>query len=285
MTLVGTGELVVAARGRGGAAAAFNVVTLEHAEAIVAAAESAGAPVVLQISENAVRFHGGQVAPIAAACRAIAEAARVPMALHLDHVTAEALAASAASAGFGSLMFDAGALPYAENVEATAREARRAHEAGLWIEAELGYVGGKPDAVQSAHAAGVRTDPDEAAAFVAATGVDALAVAVGSSHAMTTQTARLDLELIARLRARLDVPLVLHGSSGVPDDELRAAVAAGIAKVNVGTALGKAMTASVRVSLASDPALVDPRKYLAPARDAMAAAVHHVLTVLTSPRL
>jgi fructose-bisphosphate aldolase class II len=281
MTLLGTGELVTAARSRGGAAGAFNVVTLEHAEAIVAAAEALEVGVILQISENAARFHRGQVTPIAAACRSLAVAAAVPIALHLDHVTEEPLAAAAADAGFGSLMFDAGARPYAENVDATARAARRAHDAGMWIEAELGYVGGKPDAVQSAHAAGVRTDPDEAAAFVAATGVDALAVAVGSSHAMTTQTARLDLELIGRLRDRLDVPLVLHGSSGVPDDELRAAVAAGIAKVNVGTALGQAMTASIRATLDADPALVDPRKYLAPARDAMTAAVQHVLTVLS----
>jgi fructose-bisphosphate aldolase class II len=280
MTEAGTGELVAAARDRGAAVGAFNVVTLEHAEAIVAAAESAATPVVLQISENAVRFHGGRVRPIAAACAELADAAAVPVALHLDHVTEPELAAEAAPAGFSSLMFDAGALAYAENVEATAREAGKAHGAGLWIEAELGYVGGKPDAVQSAHAPGVRTDPDEARAFVAATAVDALAVAVGSSHAMTTQTARLDLDLIARLRDALPVPLVLHGSSGVPDDELRAAVAAGIAKVNVGTALGKSMTAAVRAELTRDPALVDPRKYLGPARTAMTDAVRHVLTVL-----
>jgi fructose-bisphosphate aldolase class II len=220
------------------------------------------------------------VRPIAAACAELASAAAVPVALHLDHVTEEALAAEAAAAGFSSLMFDAGALPYAENVELTAREAVKAHDAGLWIEAELGYVGGKPDAPQSAHAPGVRTDPGEARAFVAATCVDALAVAVGSSHAMMTRTARLDLELIARLREALPVPLVLHGSSGVPDDELRAAVAAGIAKVNVGTALGQSMTAAVRDVLAGDPAVVDPRKYLAPARTAMTDAVRRVLTVL-----
>jgi fructose-bisphosphate aldolase class II len=279
VSLAGSGELVAGALARGGAAGAFNVVTLEHAEAIVAAAEDAGAGVILQVSENAVRFHGGRLRPLAAACRELALAADVPVALHLDHVTDSALAGEAGPAGFGSLMFDAGALPYAENVRATAAAASQAHAAGLWVEAELGYVGGKPDAVQSAHAAGVRTDPDEAAAFVAATGVDALAVAVGSSHAMITQTARLDVELIARLRAAVPVPLVLHGSSGVPDDELRAAVAAGIAKVNVGTALGKAMTAATRAALA-DPALVDPRKYLVPARAAMTDAVAHVLAVL-----
>ena len=279
MTLVPAGELVAAAVARGGAAGAFNVVTLEHAEAIVDAASQVGAGVILQVSENAVRFHAGRLRPVAAACRELAAAADVPVALHLDHVTEPALAAEAAPAGFGSLMFDAGARPYAENVHLTAAAAADAHAAGLWIEAELGYVGGKPDSVRSAHDAGVRTDPDEAAAFVAATGVDALAVAVGSSHAMLTQAARLDVELIGRLRTAVPVPLVLHGSSGVPDDELRAAVAAGIAKVNVGTALGKAMTAAVRSSL-DDPALVDPRKYLAPARAAMTAVVAHVLTVL-----
>jgi fructose-bisphosphate aldolase class II len=279
VTVVGTGELVAAAHARNGAVGAFNVVTLEHAEAIVEAAQGAGTGVILQVSENAVRFHAGHVRPVAAACRSLAETATVPVALHLDHVTDPELASQAGAAGFSSLMFDAGALPYAENVAATAAEAGRAHGAGLWVEAELGYVGGKPDAPRSAHEKGVRTDPDEAVAYVAATGVDALAVAVGSSHAMVTQTARLDLGLIGRLRAAVPVPLVLHGSSGVPDEELRAAVAAGIAKVNVGTALGKAMTAAVRSTLADD-AVVDPRKYLAPARAAMAEAVAHVLAVL-----
>jgi fructose-bisphosphate aldolase class II len=280
MTLARTADLVAGAVARRGAVGAFNVVTLDHAQAIVMAAERAGAEAILQLSQNAVRFHGGQVRPVAAACRELALAADVPIAVHLDHVTEPALAAEAAPAGFSSLMFDAGAEPYADNLRLTAAEAARAHAAGLWIEAELGYVGGKPDSVQSAHAAGVRTDPDEAAEFVAATGVDALAVAVGSSHAMLTRTARLDLELIGRLRAAVPVPLVLHGSSGVPDDELRAAVAAGIAKVNVGTALGKAMTAAVRTSLA-DPSVVDPRTYLTPARAAMADAVGRVLAVLS----
>jgi fructose-bisphosphate aldolase, class II len=280
MSMVATGELVERARRASTAVAALNVITLEHAEAIAAAAVSTGIPVIFQISENAVRFHGGQLAPIAAAAAAVAQAADVPIALHLDHVTDDALAGQAAACGFSSVMYDAGALPYDENVARTARAAQTAHDAGLWVEAELGYVGGKPDAPRSAHEEGVRTDPDEAVEYVRRTGVDALAVAVGSSHAMTSQSARLDADLIARLRARVPVPLVLHGSSGVPDDELRAAVRAGIAKVNVGTALNVAMTGAVRATLDADPALVDPRKYLAPGRDAMTAAVRHVLEVL-----
>jgi fructose-bisphosphate aldolase class II len=126
----------------------------------------------------------------------------------------------------------------------------------------------------------VRTDPAEAAAFTAATGADALAVAVGSSHAMTARTARLDHELIARLAGSVPVPLVLHGSSGVPDEELARAVAHGIVKVNIGTAVNVALTGAVRGYLSAHPDTVDPRKYLDHARDQVAAAVTRLITVV-----
>jgi fructose-bisphosphate aldolase class II len=275
--LVPTAELVPSAPGT--AVLAFNVITLEHAEAIAAGAERAGAAAVLQISHNAVRFHAGSLRPLAAGAAAVAEASSARLALHLDHVEDVDLLHQAAAAGFSSAMFDASPLPYDQNLTATAAAARWAHDAGLWLEAELGHVGGKAGAAASAHADGVRTDPDEAADFVSATGVDALAVAVGSSHAMTTRTASLDHDLIARLAARLDVPLVLHGSSGVPDAHLRAAVRAGIRKINVGTALNVAFTDAVRTTLAAGES-PDPRRYLAPARDAMVDVVADLLRVL-----
>ncbi|OHV31909.1 MULTISPECIES: class II fructose-bisphosphate aldolase [Pseudofrankia] len=281
MTIASTGDLVAAAAARGRGVAAFNVITLEHAEAIARAAEIRGTPVIFQISQNAVSFHGGQVVPIAAAAGAVARLADVPIALHLDHVTEDRLAAEAAAAGFSSLMYDGGPLPYSENVERTSRARSAAQAAGLWVEAELGYVGGKPDSPRSAHEPGVRTDPDEARRFVDETGVDALAVAVGSSHAMTSRSAVLDIPLIERLRARLSVPLVLHGSSGVPAETLRAAVTAGISKVNIGTALNIAMTGAVRRALAGDPKLVDPRPYLAKARDEITATVLDLLSVIS----
>jgi fructose-bisphosphate aldolase class II len=267
-----TGEIVRGGRGVG----AFNVITVEHAEAIVTGAEAAGQPVILQISENAVRFHHGRLAPIAAAARSIAEAAAVPVALHLDHVADDDLLAEAAGNGFGSVMYDASRLPYAENVAATAAATRACRMQGLWVESELGAVGGK----DGAHAPGVRTDPAEATAFVAATGIDALAVAVGSSHAMSARTARLDQELIGRLRAAVPVPLVLHGSSGVPDDELVAAVRNGMTKINIGTALNIAFTGAVRASLDDNTTVVDPRRYLASAREAMAGTVAAALLLL-----
>lgn len=276
MPLVTTGELVAEAQAAGRAIGAFNAITLEHAEAIAAGAEAVGLPVIVQVSENAVKFHGGRLGPLAAGALAVAYASSARVALHLDHVEDDDLLHQSALHGFSSVMYDASRLAYADNVAATHAAAEWGHAHGLWVEAELGAVGGK----DGAHAPGVRTDPDEAAAYVAVTGVDALAVAVGSSHAMTDRTAALDHALIARLRAALPVPLVLHGSSGVPDDELRAAVAAGMVKVNVGTALNIAFTAEVRAVLAAQPTLVDPRKYLAPGRDAMAAVVAAQLAVL-----
>ncbi|MEU9206401.1 class II fructose-bisphosphate aldolase [Streptomyces sp. NPDC048415] len=281
MPLAATGDLVRAAVDTRTAVAAFNIITLEHVEAVIAGAESIGAPVVLQVSENAVKFRYGRLLPLARAATAAAERASVPVALHLDHVQSDDLLRQAPGAGFSSVMYDAARLPYAENLAATRAAADWAHAQGLWIEAELGQVGGKNGAGPlDAHAPGARTDPAEARAFVADSGVDALAVAIGSSHAMTTRTAALDHDLLKRLTAALGVPLVLHGSSGVPDDELTAAVAGGIAKVNVGTALNIAMTGAIREFLAAHPAAVDSRKYLSVGREAMARTVARLIGVL-----
>ncbi|NUL05413.1 class II fructose-bisphosphate aldolase [Streptomyces lunaelactis] len=281
MPLVSTGELVSAAVAEGRGVAAFNVITLEHADAIAAGAEQAGAPAILQISENAVKFHGGRLSAIAAAAAAVARASSARLSLHLDHVVSADLLRAADGEGFSSVMFDASKLPYDENVKATADAVRWGHERGIWIEAELGKVGGKEgEAPLDAHTPGVRTDPSEAAAYVAATGVDALAVAVGSSHAMTERTAALDHTLISALRAKVPVPLVLHGSSGVPDAEIRKAVTSGMTKINVGTALNTAFTGAVRTFLDANPQAVDPRKYLVPARTAMAGTVAGFLGLL-----
>ncbi|MFF3658332.1 class II fructose-bisphosphate aldolase [Streptomyces olivochromogenes] len=283
MPLAATGDLVTAAAGARTAVAAFNIITLEHVEAVIAGAESVAAPVVLQVSENAVKFRYGRLLPLARAAAAAAERASVPVALHLDHVQSDDLLRQASAAGFSSVMYDAARLPYEENLAATRAAADWAHAQGLWIEAELGAVGGKNgEPPLDAHAPGARTDPAEARAFVADSGVDALAVAIGSSHAMTTRTAALDHERLKRLTAALGVPLVLHGSSGVPDGELSAAVAGGIAKVNVGTALNIAMTGAIREFLAAHPEAVDSRKYLSVGREAMAGTVARLIRVLSA---
>ena len=276
MPLARTVDLVAAAHRAGTGLAAFNVITLEHAEAIVAGAERAGRPVILQISDNAVKFHHGRLGPIAAATAAVAAEAAVPASVHLDHVEDTGLLCASAESAASSAMFDASKLDYDANVAATKAAADWAHQCGMFLEAELGEVGGK----DGAHAPGVRTDPAEAAAFVAATGVDALAVAVGSSHAMSARTAALDFDLIARLRSAVPVPLVLHGSSGVADEDLRKAVSAGITKINVGTLLNVHFTAAVREYLVADDVVTDPRRYLTPARAAVSDAVAAMIAAI-----
>ncbi|MET9403567.1 class II fructose-bisphosphate aldolase [Kitasatospora sp. NPDC002965] len=277
MPLTPTADIVGPAHAGAYGVGAFNVVQIEHAEAIVTGAEQATLPVILQISENTARYHGS-LTPIALASLALARAASVPVAVHLDHAESPELVHEAVGLGFTSVMFDASKLPYDANVAATREVTEYCHRAGVWVEAELGEIGGK----DGAHAPGVRTDPGEACAFAAATAVDALAVAVGSSHAMLTRDAALDLDLIARLRSALDVPLVLHGSSGVDDADLAKAVAAGMAKVNISTHLNKLFTRTVCDRLRATPDAADPRTYLGPARDTVAAEVTRLLGVLAA---
>jgi fructose-bisphosphate aldolase, class II len=279
MPLGSTADIVTSASRDRRGVGAFNVVQLEHAEAIVSGAARTGAPVILQISENTVRYHGG-LEPVALATLSVARQASVPVAVHLDHAESPELVHEAVRLGFTSVMFDASSLAYDENVAATAAVVAHCHARAVWVEAELGEVGGK----DGAHAPGARTDPKEAASFVAATGVDALAVAVGTSHAMLTQDARLDFELVRRLGERVPVPLVLHGSSGVPDADLTRAVAAGITKVNIATRLSQAFTAAVRAYLDAHPSGVDTRAYLGRAREVVAAEVSRLLQVLGSGR-
>ncbi len=276
MTLVTMADAVASCRP--GGLGAFNVIQIEHAEAIVAGAEVAGRPTVLQLSENTVTYHGA-LAPLTIACLRIAADSSADVVVHLDHATDKLLVEEAVGLGVESVMYDASALPHDENVASTAQVARWCHGRGVSVEAELGEVGGK----DGAHAPGVRTDPAQAAAYVDATGVDALAVAVGSSHAMLTREARLDHELIAAIAVEVAVPLVLHGSSGVPDAGLAAAVAHGMVKINLATRLNQAMTGAVRAALDADDTMVDPRKYLGPGRDAVAEEVSRLLSLLQAP--
>jgi fructose-bisphosphate aldolase class II len=275
MPLVPAHAIVSTARAAGRGVGAFNVIGIEHAEAFVTGAEAAGLPVILAISENCVTYHGG-LEPIAAATLALARRARVPASVHLDHAETETLVEEAIELGIPSVMFDGSRFPYEENVERTAAVVRAAQTKGVWVEAELGEIGGK----DGVHAPGARTDPTQAAAYVTATGVDALAVAVGTSHAMTERTATLDLSLIARLRETVPVPLVLHGSSGVPDAELGRAIEAGMTKINIATHLNHVYTDAVRAWLDANPTKVDPRHYQGAGRAAIAAEVTRLLGVL-----
>ena len=275
MSRTNAGKLVLEAKSAGSAVGAFNVILLEHAEALVAGAEQAKLPVILQISENCVSYHKG-LKPISVATIAIAESATIPVSVHLDHAESEDLVKQALDLGYDSVMFDGSKLSYDENVAASARMADLCKSYGATLEVEIGEVGGK----DGVHAPGVRTNPLEAKAFAEATGAHLLAVAVGSSHAMTTRDATLDFDLIAEIAKTVGVPLVLHGSSGVSDPDLQKAVKSGMSKINIATHLNNVFTHEIRQALGANPKLVDPRKYIAPGRDAVASEVARLLALL-----
>ena len=251
------------------------MILIEHAEAYAIGANQAKLPTIFQISQNAVEYHG-TLKPIARACQAISEDSDVKISVHLDHAEDENLVREALDLGFDSIMFDGSKLDYASNVSKSAELAELCHQYGASIEVELGEVGGK----DGVHAPGVRTKPSEAKSFVDATGVDLLAVAVGSSHAMTTRDATLDFGLIKELSDAVSVPLVLHGSSGVSDGDIQLAVKAGMRKINIATHLNHVFSNEVRSALQADPKLVDPRKYIKPARKAVADEIARLLTLL-----
>lgn len=252
---------------------AFNVILLEQGEALVDAAERVGLPVVLQLSQNAVLYHGARLKPLGRALLALAEASSVPVAVHLDHAESVELCKEAVDLGFSGVMYDGSKEPYDRNVAFTRDVVAYAHAKGVSVEAELGEVGGK----NGVHDPSTRTDPVEAATFVRETGVDLLAVAVGSSHAMLTRSALLDGDLISSISRVVTVPLVLHGSSGVDDAGMQAAIRAGMTKINVSTHLNKVFTSSVRKTLQADTKMADPRKFIGPAAKGMSAEAERLL--------
>lgn len=276
MTLGNPKPWIECAQQGGFAIGAFNANTLEQVQAIVQAAEAEFAPVIVQVSHNALLYTGSGNATLglrymAAVGQIAAQSVTVPVALHLDHAT-ETEVLQAIALGFTSVMFDGDGLSFEDNIAITRRLREIAHANGVCMEAEIGEVP-KPGDEAFDESAIALTDPDEALAFVTATGIDTLAIALGSVHGIKDKHLGLDLARLASIRAKVDTPLVLHGSSGVTDDNIAQGIAMGLCKVNVATQLNKAFTRDVRAALANDCELVDPRKYLGPGRAAHIGAV------------
>jgi fructose-bisphosphate aldolase class II len=268
-------KLVAEKANRGNAIGAFNVILLEHAEALVIGAEKSQLPLILQISENCVKYHGA-LKPISVATIAIAEASTLPISVHLDHAESEELVKQALDLGYDSVMFDGSKLGYKENVQASQRMRALCDSYGATLEVEIGEVGGK----DGVHAPGIRTKPAEAKDFANETGANLIAVAVGSSHAMSTRDASLDFQLIQDIAAEVKIPLVLHGSSGVSDADLQEAVRSGMRKINIATHLNGIFTDRVRAELDKNPSLTDPRKYIGLSRDDVSEEVARLLKLL-----
>jgi len=234
-------QILLEARAQGRAVPAFTTYTLESTRAICDAAEGTGLPVILAAGSSS--FRGSSRAMLAAAAVAAASEASVPVGVHLDHSTDLDEIRACLELGYTSVMFDGSHLPFDENVALTRTVVAEAHAAGVWVEAELGGVAGDEDASTGA-VAGELTDPDQAGDFVERTGVDALAAAVGTVHGFTTAPVQVDLGRIRAISSLAGIPFVLHGASGLSDPQLAAAVAAGVAKVNVNAELRRAYFAA-----------------------------------------
>lgn len=251
---------------------AFNVENLEMVQAVISAAEKKHAPVMIQTTPGTLKY--APPAAFAALVRALAEKASVPVAMHLDHGSSYELALTCYEAGYTSLMIDGSLLPFEDNIALTKRVVAMAD--GIPVEAELGTVGGKEDT----HSAGIQyTDPQQAAEFVSRTGITTFAPAIGTAHGVYKDTPRLDLDRLSEIRAAVPVPLVLHGTSGVPDDIVRECIQRGICKVNYATDLRIAFTQAVREAIEAQSAAIDPKKILAPARECVLEKVCHLIDV------
>ncbi|MCI8624039.1 MAG: class II fructose-bisphosphate aldolase [Provencibacterium sp.] len=269
MPLVTSRAMLQAAREGGYAVGAFNAENMEMVQAIVAAAEEQHAPVIIQTTSSTLRY--GSPALFYGMAAAAARAAGVPVALHLDHGDSLALAAEALREGYSSVMIDGSRLPLEENIAFTRPVVAFCEPNGVPVEGELGHVGGKEDDMESGGDG--YTDPDEAERFVRETGVSSLAVGVGTAHGVYASAPVLNVPLIAVLRGRLPVPLVLHGASGLEDEAVRACIRSGISKVNFATELRQAYTQAVRALLSEEPEAFDPKKYGKAARAAVQALV------------
>lgn len=274
MGLVSGRDVLRAARAGGYAVPAFNVFNLEMVQAVCRAAEAERAPAIVQVSPRSIRYAG--LHPLAVLAATLAETADAPIVLHLDHGPDLAACQAALEAGFTSIMFDGASLPVGENVTRTREVVAAAQAAGASAEAELGEIGHATDAEQQA----ILTDPSEAACFAQETGVDALAVAIGTIHGMRRTGAVLDIPRIAELRRHVDAALVMHGSSGVDDDTLVQAIAAGITKVNLSTALQAVFIDTLRASAGRPGRETDARAVLAEARDTVTDAMRQRINVV-----
>jgi len=260
-------EILEHANRNGYAVGAFNVNNMEIVQAIVEAAEETNSPVILQASQGGIKYAG--IEYIAQLGKVAAEKAKVPVAIHLDHGTDFQQIMLCIRHGFTSVMIDGSKYQFKENIEITKKVVEVAHAVGVSVEAELGKIGGTEDDITVDEREATFTDPDEAKIFVEETGVDSLAIAVGTAHGVYKGEPKIDFERIKIIKELLGIPLVLHGSSGVPADSIKKAVAAGINKINIDTDLRIAFTQAIKDYIKDNPDNIDPRKVLTPAKEAM----------------
>lgn len=266
MALVPVTELLLDAEREGYAVGAFNANNMEIVQAIMDAAIKEQSPVIMQASQGAIKYAGLEF--ITGMVRLAAQEADVPIALHLDHGTDFDQIVRCIRSGFTSVMYDGSKHPLEENIAITNKVLDMARPIGVSVEAELGKIGGTEDLIHVADEDAIYTDPEEARVFVEKTGVESLAVAIGTAHGQYKGEPRLDFERLKTIKGLVNIPIVLHGSSGVPDDQIRRAIDLGVRKINIDTNIREAFVWEAKRQMQENPDEIDPRKILGPAREA-----------------
>jgi fructose-bisphosphate aldolase class II len=280
MPLVSMNEFLPQARAGKYAVGQFNMNNLEFAQAIVDAAIEENSPFIYGVSEGALKYMGIEFT--VALAKAAAQKSGLPIALHLDHGSSFEVAMKCIRAGFSSVMFDGSHYSFEENVRITKEVVKAAHAMGVSVEAELGTIGGVEDDLSVDEADASLAKPEEAIRFYEETGVDCIAIAVGTAHGMYAAEPNIRFDIIKKVADAVPVPVVLHGGSGVPDDDIRNAILAGVGKINVNTENQVACTEMIRQVLNKDSKIIDPRKYLTPARKAMVDVVRSKIILFGS---
>lgn len=275
MAFVTSKDMLEKARLGGYAVGAFNAENMEMVQAIIKAADELQAPVMIQTTPGTLRY--ASVEMFAAMVKTEAEAVKIPVCLHLDHGSSFAQAAHAIRAGYSSVMIDGSKLGFEENIALSKKVAEMGNACGIPVEAELGKVGGKEDDTESDGCG--YTDPLEAKEFVERTGVSSLAIGVGTAHGFYKENPVLNIKRVGECRNTVDVPLVLHGASGLTDEDVRACIRQGICKVNFATELRAAYLEAVKGVIEGDPDVFDPKKIGGPAGDAVKEQVKYRIRV------
>ncbi|MBX4186645.1 MAG: class II fructose-bisphosphate aldolase [Candidatus Doudnabacteria bacterium] len=267
---------------------AFNTSDLEMTQGIVRAAEAQKAPIVIQTSVGALEYAG--LEQLVGIIKQEAREAKVPIALHQDHCHDFDLIKQLIAHGYSSVMVDASHLPYEENLKLTRAVVAYAHKRGVWVQAELGRILGNEDWQNVKSGDDLMTDPEQAVQFVKDTGIDTLAIAVGSVHGipvdprikkvLSTLKEHVDIERVKAIRKKIKIPLVMHGASGVPDPQIRAAIRHGVAIFNIDTDLRVAFNNALRDNIKKHPQIYDPRKLFKPATDALQAAAEKKIKLM-----
>lgn len=280
MNIVPLTDVLNDANEKGYAVGGFNINNLEFLQGIIRAAEEMNSPLILQTSEGAMKYIGPDY--VVGMVTAATKNTTIPVALHLDHGGSFDKVMECIRLGYSSVMIDGSKYPFEENVNLTQKVVEVAHSVGVSVEAELGKLGGVEDEVTVAEKEATFTNPEEAEEFIERTGVDALAVAIGTAHGVYKGDPELDFDRLKKINDNTDIPLVLHGASGVSDKDVKQAVSLGINKVNVNTDFQQVFTAKIRELFSDDPDLYDPRKYCGPGRDEISKKVMEKIKILNS---